>query len=163
MRIASTYKQIADSLDLYVKNHIDQAESIIKELSNNLCRKDINNTLIEYDIQLLQNTIEISLIYCIATYSLNRYPTFISKPETLSLIVIDLVTNNLVFNQRNPLAPQINKLITDTQNMLANGQTTSKITSLIHVFAMNFIASAFYEMVRTIHDNKLKELNNEKN
>lgn len=161
MRIASTYKQIADSLDLYVKNHSDQAESIIQELANNLCSKDIDNTLIDYDIQLLKNTIEISLIYCIATYSLNHYPTFIGKPTTLSLIVIDLVTKKLVFNQRNPLATYMNKTIENTQNMLANGQTTSKITTLIHVFVMSFITNYFYEIVSTIHDNKLKEINNE--
>lgn len=161
MRIASIYKEIADSLNLYVKNHGEHAKSIIPELANNLCRKDIDHTLIEYDIQLLKNTIEISLIYCIATYSLNRYPTFISNPSALSLIITSLVTKKLLFNQRNSLANQMNQLIINTQNMLSNGQTTRKITALIHVFAMNFNINYFYEVINTIHDNKLKELNND--
>ncbi|MDD3266556.1 MAG: hypothetical protein PHC75_05175 [Burkholderiales bacterium] len=146
-KIPKSKKDIADSLDLYIKNHNDKSQQLITQLSEDLCNTTIKHSLIDYDRSLLINIIKISLTYCIATYKLNRYPKFINATTGLNLIIASLINGLLKFNQRNSLSSYMNTLLNEIQYLLQNGQTYEKIETITHIFKIEFDIVYFYELI----------------
>jgi hypothetical protein len=158
--IINYQKEIAESLNLYIKNHNQNAPELISKLSNQLCDRDFQHTLIEYDRKLLNRIVKIGLTYCIGTYSLNQYCKLIRDRSGYHLIVANLITGLLKFNQRNWMAKYMSELLAEVQQMLNMGQSIQKIKPLIHVYCLDFECSNFYNIVIDVHDNKLEEINN---
>lgn len=155
----SPTKIISESLGLYIQNHVEYADQLIQALSNKLSNQDFNNALIDYDKQLLKLIIQISLTYCIATNKFYRYPSYLNKDIQFDSMIISLVAEELKFNQRSSLATVMNQYVQQVQDMLANGQSTTKIQILFNLFRVNFSANYFYQIINEVHDSHLEVIN----
>lgn len=155
----SPTKIIAESLSLYIQNHVEYADQLIQALSTKLSNQDSNNALIDYDKQLLKLIIQISLTYCIATNKFYRYPSYLNKDIQFDNMIISLATEELKFNQRSSLATVMNHYVQQVQDMLTNGQSTTKIQILFNLFRVNFSANCFYQIISEVHDSHLEVIN----
>lgn len=163
LRISQKNKSIIESLSLFIQNHSEHAPELISKLANELCNVEFKDVLVESDKHLLNIVVKASLTYCTATYSLNQYPKFIQNTSVLMLS--NLITGVLQFNQRTSLAGYMNELITSIRNTLPTSsnslinQDVRKVEALIKMFNFEFDINYFYDCAIKIHHDKLEEIN----
>lgn len=155
-KISPIKKSILESLSLYMQQHTNHSDELITSLTIELTNKNFVQSLIEQDRVLLNATIKITIAYCIAYHTLNKYPTFIKSNAVL--VVFNLLNGVLKINQRLPLAELLNNYVNDLQLITSNDEQALKIEILLKMFDLEFNINEFYDVAINIHNQKLLEL-----
>jgi hypothetical protein len=162
--ITRSQKNIADSLNQFIKNDCaENAHELIGHISDKLCNRDIQHSLIDYDRKLLNLIVRMGLTYCIGTYSLNHYCKFISDKDGYCSIVSNLTNGTLKFNQCNWVARYMNELLGSFNQILSMGQSLQKFKPLICVYSLDFDCKNYYDVLVEVHNHKLEELYDARN